>query len=55
MVRLVSTEHKARKVIMLEKDNWKQTETAHLCCRLAGRTQEEQPPERDPSVVAVSP
>ena len=55
MIRLVSTGGKARKIIMLERDNLKQMESAHLCHRLTRKLQEAQSPERDPSSVAVSP
>ena len=38
VVRLVSTDHKARKIIVLERENKKQMENTHCCCRLAGKT-----------------
>ena len=55
VVRFVSTDCKARKIIALKSDNQKQMENAHPCHRLAGKSQEEQSPERDPSQVAASP
>jgi len=56
MVRLVSTDHKARKIIALERDNLKQMENARLCCMLAGKkVQEEQSPKTDSISAAVSP
>ena len=41
VVRLVSTDGKAREVIVLERDNLKEMQSAHLCCRLAEQLQEE--------------
>ena len=55
VVRFVSTDCKARKIIALKSDNQKQMENAHPCHRLAGKSQEEQSSERDPSSEAVSP
>ena len=37
MVRFVSTDDKARKIITLERDNLKQMESAHLCHRLTNK------------------
>jgi len=52
VVRLVSTDCIARKIIKIES---KINENAHPCLRLAEKLQREQSPERDPSLVAVSP
>jgi len=55
VVRLVSTDGKAREIIVLERDNLKEMQSAHLCCRLTEQLQEERSPETDPSSVALSP
>ena len=51
----MSTDHTARKIIMLERDNWKYMKTLTNVVGLQNKLQEEQSPERDPSPVAVSP
>jgi len=54
VVRLVSTDGKARKTIVLERDNLKQMESAHLCYRHTRKLQDKQSPERDRSFLSGS-
>jgi len=56
VVRLVSTDSKARKIIALKKDKQKQIESGHLCHRLTRKLPKKQSPKKkEPSSVAVSP